>query len=93
MGTARKAGAKKKTKVVKKVGKKKRRTSKQNKPKVAKTTKKAVKETPKKELPRHSTAEDMARGQREISVAEFFMKNRHLLGFDNPRKALLSTAR
>ncbi|NVM56491.1 MAG: DNA topoisomerase VI subunit B, partial [Desulfobacterales bacterium] len=33
----------------------------------------------------------MARRQREISVAEFFMKNRHLLGFDNPRKALLTT--
>ncbi len=40
---------------------------------------------------RHSTAEEMARQQREISVAEFFMKNRHLLGFDNPRKALLTT--
>ena len=40
---------------------------------------------------RHATAEDMARGQREISVAEFFTKNRHLLGFDNPRKALLTT--
>jgi DNA topoisomerase-6 subunit B len=91
MGKARKAGAKKKTKVVKNVGKKKRRASKQNKLKVAKTTKKAVEKTPKKELPRHSTAEDMALGQREISVAEFFMKNRHLLGFDNPRKALLTT--
>ncbi|MBL7152613.1 MAG: DNA topoisomerase VI subunit B [Phycisphaerae bacterium] len=33
----------------------------------------------------------MALRQREISVAEFFMKNRHLLGFDNPRKALLTT--
>ncbi|MCF7975185.1 MAG: DNA topoisomerase VI subunit B [Phycisphaerae bacterium] len=33
----------------------------------------------------------MAQRQREISVAEFFMKNRHLLGFDNPRKALLTT--
>ena len=91
MGKARKAGAKKKTKVVIKVGKKKHRASKQNKLKVAKTTKKAVEETPQKELPRHSTAEDMALGQREISVAEFFMKNRHLLGFDNPRKALLTT--
>jgi DNA topoisomerase-6 subunit B len=38
-----------------------------------------------------STAEDMARRQRDISVAEFFIKNRHLLGFDNPRKALLTT--
>ncbi len=31
----------------------------------------------------------MARQQRDISVAEFFAKNRHLLGFDNKRKALL----
>jgi DNA topoisomerase-6 subunit B len=36
------------------------------------------------------TAETMADRQREISVAEFFQKNRHLLGFDNPRKALLT---
>ena len=36
------------------------------------------------------TAEDMAKKQREISVSEFFAKNRHLLGFDNPRKALLT---
>jgi DNA topoisomerase-6 subunit B len=36
------------------------------------------------------TAEDLAKKQREISVAEFFEKNRHLLGFDNPRKALLT---
>src|SRR5262249_2321515 len=27
----------------------------------------------------------------EISVSEFFSKNRHLLGFDNPSKALLTT--
>jgi len=36
------------------------------------------------------TAEELAKGQRDISVAEFFEKNRHLLGFDNPRKALLT---
>jgi DNA topoisomerase VI subunit B len=40
-----------------------------------------------------STAEDMAKKQREISVSEFFTKNRHLLGFDNPRKALLTTVK
>lgn len=39
------------------------------------------------------TAESMARKQREISVSEFFLKNRHLLGFDNPRKALLTTVK
>ena len=36
------------------------------------------------------TAETMAAGQRDISVSEFFAKNRHLLGFDNPRKAMLT---
>lgn len=39
------------------------------------------------------TAETMAKRQREISVSEFFLKNRHLLGFDNPRKALLTTVK
>lgn len=38
-------------------------------------------------------AVDMASQQREISVSEFFTKNRHLLGFDNPRKALLTTVK
>jgi DNA topoisomerase VI subunit B len=37
------------------------------------------------------TAEELAKKQRDISVAEFFEKNRHLLGFDNPRKALMTT--
>jgi len=36
-----------------------------------------------------ATAESMAKMQRDISVSEFFAKNRHLLGFDNKRKALL----
>lgn len=35
----------------------------------------------------------MAARQREIAVSEFFAKNRHLLGFDNPTKALLTTVR
>ena len=39
---------------------------------------------------RRQTAESMASRQREISVSEFFTKNRHLLGFDNPQKALLT---
>ncbi len=39
------------------------------------------------------TAEDMAKKQREISVSEFFAKNRHLLGFDSPRKALLTAVK
>jgi DNA topoisomerase VI subunit B len=40
---------------------------------------------------RRATAETLAHQQREISVSEFFVKNRHLLGFDNPSKALLTT--
>ncbi|HSQ13679.1 MAG TPA: DNA topoisomerase VI subunit B, partial [Candidatus Deferrimicrobium sp.] len=36
------------------------------------------------------TAAEMGARQREISVSEFFTKNRHLLGFDSPRKALLT---
>lgn len=42
---------------------------------------------------RAATAETMAAKQRDISVSEFFAKNRHLLGFDNPRKALLTTVK
>src|SRR5437879_3265295 len=37
-----------------------------------------------------ASAVEMGARQREISVSEFFTKNRHLLGFDNPRKALLT---
>ena len=40
-----------------------------------------------------ANAETMAAKQRDISVSEFFSKNRHLLGFDNPRKALLTTVK
>ena len=39
-----------------------------------------------KEMP---IAYELAKKQKEISIAEFFTKNRHLLGFDNKRKALL----
>ena len=42
---------------------------------------------------RRATAESMAARQRDISVSEFFTKNRHLLGFDNPAKALLTTVK
>ncbi len=41
----------------------------------------------------HLTAADLAEKQREISVSEFFTKNRHLLGFDSPAKALLTTVK
>jgi DNA topoisomerase-6 subunit B len=38
-------------------------------------------------------AVELARKQRDISVSEFFAKNRHLLGFDNPSKALLTAVK
>ncbi len=40
---------------------------------------------------RKPVAHTLAEKQREIGVAEFFAKNRHLLGFDNKRKALMTT--
>ncbi len=49
--------------------------------------------TRKPKTVRGTSAEAMAAKQREISVSEFFAKNRHLLGFDNPRKALLVTVK
>jgi DNA topoisomerase-6 subunit B len=42
---------------------------------------------------RGATAQEMSAKQRDISVAEFFQKNRHMLGFDNKRKALLTTVK
>jgi DNA topoisomerase VI subunit B len=48
---------------------------------------------PKEKRRRRVTAETMATKQRDISVSEFFAKNRHLLGFDNPRKALLTAVK
>ncbi len=47
------------------------------------------KKEPKKE--KKPIALELAKKQREISIAEFFEKNRHLLGFDNKKKALLTT--
>jgi DNA topoisomerase-6 subunit B len=47
--------------------------------------------TPEPRAAPRVTAESLATKQREISVSEFFVKNRHLLGFDNPSKALLTT--
>jgi DNA topoisomerase-6 subunit B len=52
-----------------------------------------VSKTGKQPKRRAITAESMAAKQRDISVSEFFAKNRHLLGFDNPRKALLTTVK
>ena len=40
-----------------------------------------------------SVAEKMARDQREISVSEFFERNRHLLGYDNPTRSLITVVK
>ncbi len=44
-------------------------------------------------MPDSEIAYELAKKQREISIAEFFEKNRHLLGFDNKRKALLTAVK
>ncbi|MHC1596747.1 MAG: DNA topoisomerase VI subunit B [Methermicoccaceae archaeon] len=38
-------------------------------------------------------ADELAKRQRSISIAEFFEKNRHILGFDSAPKALLNTVK
>jgi len=43
--------------------------------------------------PQRSLAQQLAAKQREISVAEFFERNRQILGFDNPLRALLTTVK
>ena len=54
----------------------------------------AIPAEPVRKVPaRRATAESLAEKQREISVSEFFVKNRHLLGFDNKQKALLTGVR
>ena len=68
-----------------------------------KTIKSKAKDKAKASVPRkkkkrkskrkQSVADQMAARQRDISVSEFFTKNRHLLGFDNPAKALLTTVK
>ncbi len=58
-----------------------------NKSKETKKEKKSAKSSKAK----YATAETLAKSQREISISDFFAKNRHLLGFDNQRKALLTT--
>ncbi len=37
-----------------------------------------------------TVAEELAKKQRSISVAEFFERNKHLLGFDSKRKSILT---
>ena len=80
----------KKTK--KKAAAKKATQKKATKKKASKgaASKKATKETGGR---KRSNAEEMATKQRDISVSEFFTKNRHLLGFDSPLKALLTAVK
>ncbi|MEM0333312.1 MAG: DNA topoisomerase VI subunit B, partial [Candidatus Aenigmatarchaeota archaeon] len=40
-----------------------------------------------------SIAEEMGEKIKEISIAEFFEKNRHLLGYENPTKSLLTVVK
>jgi len=44
-------------------------------------------------MKKKSIAEELAKKQKEISVAEFFEKNRQILGFDNPNRALLTAVK
>ena len=53
----------------------------------------AKKNPPAEKVKARETAESMAARQRDISISEFFSKNRHLLGFDNPQKALLTAVK
>ena len=39
------------------------------------------------------TAYDLAKKQKEISVAEFFERNKHILGFGNPTRALITSVK
>ena len=43
--------------------------------------------------PPQTIAQQLAAKQREISVAEFFERNRQILGFDNPQRSLLTTVK
>lgn len=44
-------------------------------------------------MPAVSIAEELAKKQREISVSEFFERNKQILGYDSPTKALLTAVK
>ena len=83
------------TKAGAKSAKRPAKTSARSVKRSAKTSARSVKRPAKaaKESTRRSSASDLAKQHRDISVSEFFAKNRHLLGFDNPSKALLTTVK
>lgn len=56
---------------------------------VEKSAKKKTTKAPRERL----SAEKMSAQHREISISEFFTKNRHLLGFDNASRALLTSVK
>ena len=86
--TAKKAAKKASTKAAAKKSAKKKSAKKS-------ATRSAEKASSKKaaQKPARRTASELALKQRDISISEFFAKNRHLLGFDNPSKALLTTVK
>lgn len=84
--------AKSKSAKKKSVSKSKKKAPSRKKQSLGSARKMASTRTKKKRVGSEN-AESMAKRQREISVSEFFSKNRHLLGFDNPRKALLTATK
>src|SRR5437667_247522 len=44
-------------------------------------------------MPSISIAEELAKKQREISISEFFERNKQILGYDSPTKALLTAVK
>ena len=44
-------------------------------------------------VPSMTIAEELAKKQREISIAEFFERNKQILGYDSPTKALLTAVK
>ncbi len=44
-------------------------------------------------MPSISIAEELAKKQREIAISEFFERNKHILGFDSPTKALITSVK
>ncbi len=74
-------------KSAKKMATKSGKTHSKQKPKTSAKPRKSPKKKEK------TAAHELAKSAREISVSEFFAKNRHLLGFDSKRKALLTTVK
>jgi len=56
----------------------------------AKSAKNRLGSTPTKQAGDTSIAVELAKKQREISVAEFFEKNKHILGFDSLQRSIIT---